>query len=70
MKRHELIAGRDISLHLLAALATLTPGEREAWINVHMRGEPSTLASNAMSRQANRKLRAYYTTPNNIQEAA
>lgn len=55
-----------MTLSLLAALSTLTPTEREAWVDAYVLGEPPC----RFASHANRKLRAYYGTPEKLSEAA
>lgn len=54
-----LLHADDLSLELLASLAILSAGERDAWIDSYVLGDRTLkqLASNA-----NRKLRAYFGT--------
>lgn len=62
------LRGSDITLSLLHALATLTDGEREAWIdwNLHHRRRYSKQQISI----ANGKIRAYFGTPDALRDAA
>lgn len=53
---------------LIRGLTLLTPAEREAWINAYVLGVRKQSGQNVSN--ANRKLRAYYGTPEALKEAA
>lgn len=60
---------QDITVHLLAALSSLTPGMREAWINLYVLGVYDARTSMQVV-NANRRLQQWYGSPEAIREAA
>ena len=68
IERRYVLEPHDITVELLAALSTLTENERAAWIDAYVVGRAQR--NRTMVGNANRRLRAYFESPDKLREEA